>query len=182
MRYNLRKRSAKMPTPSNGGRESPVENQNTELEQMRKMLEEREKEIAALHEKNEEYQLREMEIRRRESRQIQAREEEIENLQDQLRRGSSRQPPTTQSHATTPKVKLDKYDGKTSIIQWWLKFITFINLQRLTEKMTIETLPFYLAGAAESWFFSLDEAVKHSLSTIKEAIHQRFQPSSRNNL
>ncbi|XP_062603682.1 uncharacterized protein LOC134265486, partial [Saccostrea cucullata] len=181
MNYNLRKRSTKMPTPSNGGRESPVENETTELEQMKKTLQEREKEIAALQEKNEEFQLREMEIRRRESRQIQAREEEIENLQEQLRRGSSRPLPTTMSHAT-PKVKLDKYDGKTSIIQWWLKFITFINLQRLTEKMAIETLPFYLAGAAESWFFSLDEAFKHSLSTIKEAIHQRFQPSSRNNL
>ncbi|XP_061171220.1 actin nucleation-promoting factor WAS-like [Saccostrea echinata] len=48
--------------------------------------------------------------------------------------------------------------------------------------MAIETLPFYLAGAAESWFFSIDDTVKQSLTAIKEAIHQRFQPSSRNNL
>lgn len=48
--------------------------------------------------------------------------------------------------------------------------------------MAIDTLPFYLTGAAESWFYSVDDVVKRSLSTIKDAIHQRFQPSSRNNL
>ena len=48
--------------------------------------------------------------------------------------------------------------------------------------MAIETLPFYLAGAAESWYFSLDTAVKRFLTAIKEAIHQRFQTLLRNNL
>lgn len=53
---------------------------------------------------------------------------------------------------------LEKYNGKTSIIQWWLKFLTFINLQKLSEKMAINTLPFYLTEASESWF--LDDTVK----------------------
>lgn len=48
--------------------------------------------------------------------------------------------------------------------------------------MAIDTLSFYLKGAAESWFYSFDDAMKRSLTTIKEAIHQRFQPSSQNNL
>ena len=30
-------------------------------------------------------------------------------------------------------VRLDKFDGKSSAVQWWLKFMAFINLQGLTE-------------------------------------------------
>ena len=100
------------------------------------------------------------------------------HLRNQLRQ--MRRPPAF-SHSANPKVKLEKYDGKTSAIEWWLKFTTFINLQNLTEKMAIETLLFYFAGAAESWYFSLDTAVKRFLTVIKEAI-QRFQTSPRSNL
>lgn len=112
---------------------------------------------------------------------METREEEIEQLQEQLRHQTRR--PTESNHQTvSSKVKLEKYDGKTSIIQWWFNFLTFINLQKLSDKMAIDTLSFYLKGAAESWFYSFDDAMKRSLTTIKEAIHQRFQPSSQNNL
>ena len=30
-------------------------------------------------------------------------------------------------------VRLDKFDGKSSAVQWWPKFMAFINLQGLTE-------------------------------------------------
>lgn len=60
--------------------------------------------------------------------------------------------PAASSLAST-KVKLDKYDGKTLIVQWWLKFMTFLSQQKVSEAVAINTLPFYLAGAAESWFF-----------------------------
>lgn len=112
---------------------------------------------------------------------METREEEIEQLQEQLRHQTRR--PTESNHQTvSSKVKLEKYDGKTSIIQWWFNFLTFINLQKLSDKMAIDTLSFYLKGAAESWFYSFDDAMKRSLTIIKEAIHQRFQPSSQNNL
>lgn len=48
--------------------------------------------------------------------------------------------------------------------------------------MAINTLPFYLTGAVESWFYSLDDTVKRYITTIKEATHQLFQQSSQNNL
>lgn len=112
---------------------------------------------------------------------METREEEIEQLQEQLRHQTRR--PTESNHQTvSSKVKLEKYDGKTSIIQWWFNFLTFIYLQKLSDKMAIDTLSFYLTGAAESWLYSFDDAIKRSLTTIKEAIHQRFQPSSQNNL
>lgn len=60
--------------------------------------------------------------------------------------------------------------------------MTFISLQKWSEKVAIDTLPFYLKGAAESWFYSVDDGVKQSISTIKQAIHNRFQESSRNRL
>lgn len=73
---------------------------------------------------------------------------------------------------------------------WWkdlnhtvvVKFLTFINLQKLFEKMAIDTLPFYLTGAAKSWFYAVDDVVKRFLTTIKDAIHQRFQPSFQSDL
>lgn len=50
-------------------------------------------------------------------------------------------------------------------------------LTELFEKMAIDTLPFYLTGAAKSWFYAVE--IKR---TIKDAIHQRFQPSFQNDL
>lgn len=60
-----------------------------------------------------------------------------------------------------------------------VKFLTVINLQKVFEKMAIDTLPFYLTGAAKSWYYTVDDVFK---GTIKDAIHQRFQPSFQNDL
>lgn len=83
--YNLRNK--KMPTPANGEREV---RETSKIEQLKKALEDREKEIAALREKSEENHLREMEVRRRERRQLESQEEEHEQLQEQLRQGKRR--------------------------------------------------------------------------------------------
>lgn len=60
--------------------------------------------------------------------------------------------------------------------------MTFLSLQKLSEAVATDTLPFYLTGAAESWFFSLDSNIKSSLESIRQAIHNRFKPSTRHNL
>lgn len=60
--------------------------------------------------------------------------------------------------------------------------MTFLSLQKVSEAVAINTLPFYLTGAAESWFFSLDNSLKTSLESIRQAIHNRSKPSSRHNL
>lgn len=60
-----------------------------------------------------------------------------------------------------------------------VNILTVINLQQLFEKMAIDTLPFYLTGAANLWFYAVDDVIKR---TIKDAIHQRFQPSFQNDL
>lgn len=57
-----------------------------------------------------------------------------------------------------------------------------LSQQKVSEAVAINTLPFYLAGAAEIWFFSLDNSLKTSLESIRQAIHNRFKPSSRHNL
>lgn len=77
---------------------------------------------------------------------------------------------------------MDKYDGKCSIVQWWLKLMTFLSLQKLSEAVAIDTLSFCLTGAAESWFFSLDTNIISSFESIRQAIHNRFKPSTRHNL
>lgn len=60
--------------------------------------------------------------------------------------------------------------------------MTFLSLQKVSEAVAFNTFPFYLAGAAESWvFFSLDNSLKTSLESIRQAIHNIFKPSSRHN-
>uniref|UniRef100_K1QAB6 Uncharacterized protein n=1 Tax=Magallana gigas TaxID=29159 RepID=K1QAB6_MAGGI len=73
------------------------------------LLADKKREITTLQERYEEEQMREMEARRREGG-------EIEHIQEQLQHQGRR--PTEPLHQTAnPKVKLEKYDGKTSIIQ-----------------------------------------------------------------
>lgn len=68
------------------------------------------------------------------------------NLRHQLNRLHTRttRKAEASTHALTfsaPNVKVDIYDGKTSIDQWWFKFITFLSLQKLSEAVAI-ILPF----------------------------------------
>lgn len=66
------------------------------------------------------------------------------NLRHQLNRLHTRttRKAEASTHALTfsaPKIKVDIYDGKTSIDQWWFKFITFLSLQKLSEAVAIYT-------------------------------------------
>lgn len=193
-----------MPTPANGGKETQGEDNNAlQMIELRRQLQEKDRAIESLEqERDEEHQRREHH-HERDREQLEAQEEEIGRLRQQLYHLQTRPlttgqvqveapavttvttpavAPAASSLASTPKVKLDKYDGKTSIVQWWLKFMTFLSLQKVSEAVAINTLPFYIAGAAESWFFSLDNSLKTSLESIRQAIHNRFKPSSRHNL
>lgn len=75
-------------------------------------------------------------------------------------------------------IKLEKFDGKTSAVQWWMKFMAFISLQKLSEQTAILHLPFFLIGAAETWFNSLDTIKKLTLNSIHDAFINRFKPPS----
>ncbi|XP_052710951.1 uncharacterized protein LOC128185386 [Crassostrea angulata] len=171
-----------MPAPANREEDTSTtqtHDQHEDINHLKRILEEKEKEIEALRQENEEIQFQDLENRRRDRWQIEDREEEIIRLQNAIQ---NQRPETNTVTASSPKVKLESYDGRSSIIHWWVKFMTFISLQKWSEKVAIDTLPFYLKGAAESWFYSVDDGVKQSISTIKQAIHNRFQESSRNRL
>ncbi|XP_062574148.1 uncharacterized protein LOC134235987 [Saccostrea cucullata] len=189
-RYNLRKYRT-MPAPSNS---STPENSDIVEEENNQEVSELQREV-----RNQREELQRLQDRR--NRELDDKDEEIEALRRQLRDVSARpqqtpitlDPPSSlnrfgsypnnaQGSSSFPKVRLEKFNGKVSVVQWWYKFITFINLQKLTEEVAINTLPFYLEGAAESWFYALDGAVKSSLESIRRALHNRFQPSSRHNL
>lgn len=171
------------------------DNNALQMIELRRQLQEKDRAIEALE------QERDLEHKRREHNheqdreQLEAQEEEIGRLRQQLyhletRPLTSRQvqveapavttvttpavAPAASSLASTPKVKLHKYDGKTLIVQWWLQFMTFLSLQKVSEAVAFNTLPFYLAGAAESWVFSLDNSLKTSLESIRQAIHNIF--------
>lgn len=57
--------------------------------------------------------------------------------------------------------------------------MTFLSLQKLSEAVAFDTMPFCLTGTGESWFYSLDTNIKSSFESIRQAIHNRFKPSTR---
>lgn len=134
------------------------------------LLADKKREINTLQERYAEEHMRVMEARRRERRNW-----------------------TLTRTAATPGEKTNRTTSSDGQPQsqvgkvWWkdlhytvvVKFLTVINLQKLFEKMAIDTLPFYLIGAAKSWFYAVDDVIKR---TVKDAIHQRIQPSFQNDL
>ncbi|KAK3101812.1 hypothetical protein FSP39_006539 [Pinctada imbricata] len=134
-------------------------------------------EIAALHEqlahKDQEYLALQQEFA-----QLRARvSQEDARVQDRqvLRQDPS---PTPSTVTTKPLVKLREFDGKGSAIQWWLKFMTFIQLHGLSNRDALLRLPFYLVGVAGVWFDTLDASYKVTLETVKIAFIARFKPTS----
>ena len=92
------------------------------------------------------------------------------------------EPPILSGPGFRPHVTLKRFNGKQSAVTWWCQFLAFIQLQRLTARDAITSLHFYLEGAAETWFASLDPIIKTSLEAIREAFMARFRPSSKLNL
>lgn len=164
-----------MPTPANGGKETEGEDNNAlQLIELRRQLHEKDKTIEALEqERDEEHQRREHN-HERDSEQLEAQEEEIGRLRQQLyhlqtRPLTTRQvqveapdvttvttpavAPAASSVASTPKVKLDKYDGKTLIVQWWLKFMTFYHYKKYLKQWLSTLFPFTSQGQLRVGFF-----------------------------
>lgn len=115
-----------MPTPANGNKEGQ---DNTHMLELRRQVQEKTIQLLE-HDRNEQQQRREHR-QQRDLQQIEAQEEEVSNLRHQLNRMQTRttretETPTSALKSCAPKVKLNKYDGKSSIVQWWLKFVTFL--------------------------------------------------------
>ncbi|KAK3097873.1 hypothetical protein FSP39_014042 [Pinctada imbricata] len=88
-------------------------------------------------------------------------------------------PPTFQYK---PHVQLRRFSGKQSAVTWWCQFMAYISLHRMPVRDAIQSLHFYLEGAAETWFHALDPIFKSSLETLKAAFMARFCSSSKLNL
>ena len=73
------------------------------------------------------------------------------------------------------QVTLNKYNGTGDALQFWTKFMAFVMLQKMTELEAVLSLSFYLTDIAENWYLLLDDNVKSSLQTLKQAFVQRFQ-------
>ena len=81
-----------------------------------------------------------------------------------------------------PHAQLRRFNGKNSAVTWWCQFMAYISLHRMSVRDAIQSLHFYLEGAAETWFHTLDPIIKMSLETLKAAFMARFCPSSKLNL
>lgn len=82
-----------------------------------------------------------------------------------------------QSQISTPtppppraNISLEKYDGKTSAIQFWTQFMTFISIMNVPLDAAHTYFSFYLKDTAKDWYFQLAPAVQNSLSELKSAL------------
>lgn len=111
-----------MPTPANEGKETQGEDNNAlQLIELRRQLQE--EEIGRLRQ-----QLYHLQTRPLTTRQVQVEAPTVTTVT------TLAVAPAASSLASTPKVKLDKYEGKTLIVQWCLKFMTFLSLQKVLKK------------------------------------------------
>ena len=83
---------------------------------------------------------------------------------------------------TKPLVKMRPYNGKSSALQWWLRFMTFIQLNQMSPHGALLRLPFYLQDAAQVWYETLEAKWKVSLEVVKIAFLDRFKPTSNVNV
>lgn len=169
-------------TPSNSNQEDTSSPPSIRQE----LLQQKEEEIIALRARIEQERTRQVD----QEDEMQGLRERIRNMEreQQVQQDVHVQPLTTpppMSYNTPPSnspdrlsVRLEKFDGKTSAVQWWVKFMALVNLQGLTEQKAILYLPFFFLGTAETWFNALDTTVKSSLTAIHTAFINRFKPVS----
>ncbi|KAJ8320703.1 hypothetical protein KUTeg_002290 [Tegillarca granosa] len=79
-------------------------------------------------------------------------------------------------------VNIQPFNGKEDAAQWWVMFLTFVQLQRMPEPEAILVLPFHLTGVAKQWYYMLSNDIKASLATIRDAFIKRFKPTVDKNI
>ena len=71
-----------------------------------------------------------------------------------------------------PLSRLGMFNGvPTSVIQWWITFLTLVNLHGMMEAFTILTLPFYLAGVAHH----VNQHAMLTLRTLAQTFYKDFK-------
>lgn len=72
-------------------------------------------------------------------------------------------------------VHLAPYNGLSSVVQWWLNFLSYVQLYQLTDDQAINILPFYFTEPVKHWFYQLEANARSSLSQFKLAFFSRFR-------
>lgn len=72
-------------------------------------------------------------------------------------------------------VHLAPYNRLSSVVQWWLNFLSYVQLYQLTDDQAINILPFYFTEPVKHWFYQLEANARSSLSQFKLAFFSRFR-------
>lgn len=76
-------------------------------------------------------------------------------------------------------VHLAPYNGVSSVVQWWMNFITYIELFQMTNDQTLNILPFYFTEPVKHWFYQLQLTTRASLTNFKQAFFARYRKNGR---
>lgn len=99
----------------------------------------------------------------------------------QMSTGQRPAPPAPQATAAVtampPKVSvhLALYNGVSSVVQWWMNFISYIQLYQMTNDQALNSLPFYFTEPVKHWFYQLQLTTRASLTNFKQAFFARYK-------
>lgn len=79
--------------------------------------------------------------------------------------------PTPPRHAN---ISLEKYDGRTSAIQFWTQFMTFISIMNVPLDAAYTYFSFYFKDTAKDWYFELAPATQN-LTEIDRQVQKLLQ-------
>ncbi|CAG2244357.1 unnamed protein product [Mytilus edulis] len=72
-------------------------------------------------------------------------------------------------------VQPNKFSGNIKSDNWVRQFIRWKNLQKISDEQACYALPFYLEGAAKTWFEGLAEPIQTNFDQLTNALKDRFK-------
>ncbi|CAG2230476.1 unnamed protein product [Mytilus edulis] len=72
-------------------------------------------------------------------------------------------------------VQPNKFSGNIKSDNWVRQFIRWKNLQKISDEQACYALPFYLEGAAKTWFEGLAEPIQTNFDQLTTALKDRFK-------
>ncbi|CAC5417674.1 unnamed protein product [Mytilus coruscus] len=72
-------------------------------------------------------------------------------------------------------VQPNKFSGNIKADNWVRQFIRWKNLQKICDEQACNALPFYLEGAAKTWFEGLAEPIQSNFDQLTTALKDRFK-------
>ncbi|KAK3104775.1 hypothetical protein FSP39_009897 [Pinctada imbricata] len=105
-------------------------------------------------------------------------QEIVEETQVEIIRDNRVPEPVLETENMASGIALKKYSGTESPIIWLSQLEAWQNFHNISEERTLQAIAYSLEGGAASWWQTLPDEVKTTLSTFKTEFKKRFNSGS----